>query len=145
MNVETYRKTIRRRMWIMAALGTLYIVATIAMHVFGNVTMNYAEDFLLGAVSAVVVCCAAIMPRYRKALRDEQALRRLWNREHDERMRAIKAKAGVPMLLYTSIAMIAAALLIAPQNMTIAFTLLAAATLQLLASTVVKCICMRTM
>lgn len=145
MNVEAYRRTIRRRIIVMSALGTLYAAAMIIMHLLGRETSEFAADFLLGAVAALVTCFALLVPRYTRALRDEQALRRLWNREHDERMRAIKARAGVPMLLYTSLAMIAAALLVASWNMTAAVTLLIAATAQLVASIAVKYICLRRM
>ena len=145
MNVEAYRKTIRRRVGIMVAVGLLYAAAMVAVHVLGPVKMSYADDFLIGILTGLVICFSVIVPRYRKALHDEQALRRLWNKEHDERMRAIKAKAGVPMVLYTSAAMIAAALLVASWNMTVAITLLVAATIQLVISVAVKLTCMRTM
>ena len=145
MNVEAYRKTIRRRVGIMVAVGLLYAAAMVAVHVLEPVKMSYADDFLIGILTGLVICFSVIVPRYRKALHDEQALRRLWNKEHDERMRAIKAKAGVPMVLYTSAAMIAAALLVASWNMTVAITLLVAATVQLVISVAVKLTCMRTM
>lgn len=145
MNVEAYRKTIHRRVIVMSVLGTLYAAAMVIMHLLDREPSEFALDFLLGAISALVTCFVLLVPRYRKALRDEQALRRLWNREHDERLQAIKARAGIPMLLYTSLAMIAGALLIAPWNMTVAVTLLVTATAQLIASVAVKLICMRMM
>lgn len=145
MNVEAYRRTIRRRMRVMTALSLLYAAAMIAVHVLGKSPMGYAGDFSLGLSVGVVLCCLVRMPRYAQVLRDEQALRRMWNQEHDERMRAIKAKAGVPMLLYTSGAMIAIALLICGWNMTAAMTLLIAATTQLVASVAVKFTYMRIM
>ena len=145
MNVEAYRRSIRRRMRRMAALGVGYAAATLAMHVLGPADVGYAGDFLLGVLTALACGFALMMPRYRRALRDDQALRRLWNREHDERLQAIRARAGVPLVQYTSVAMIGAALLINPWNMTVAVTLLAVATTQLVVSTVVKLVCLRSM
>ena len=145
MNVEAYRKTIRRRMRVMSVLGVSYVVAMIVTHTVWHPGSTYAGDFLLGAMAMLVTCFALLMPRYAKALHDEQALRRLWNQEHDERMQAIKARAGVPMLLYTSLAMIGAGLLFSAWNMTVCLTLLIAATAQLMVSAVTKLICMRTM
>ena len=145
MNVEAYRKTIRRRIAIMAALGVSYVVAMIVTHTVWHPGSTYAGDFLLGAMAMLVTCFVLLMPRYVKALRDEQALRRLWNREHDERMQAIKARAGVPMLLYTSLAMIGIGLLLSAWNMTVCLTLLIAATAQLLVSIVTKFVCKRIM
>lgn len=155
MNVEAYRKSIRRRVRVMELLGIAYVVVMIAIHVLWGGRVDAAEEalawdgvvegFVWGAVTAVVACFALIVPRYVKALNDEQALRRLWNKEHDERMQAIKARAGAPMLLYTSVAMIAVALLIGPWNMMAAMTLMLAATAQILACAVTKLICMRMM
>ena len=145
MNVEAYRKTIRRRLWIMTIVGILYVAAMCAVHGLWAGKTTYTMDFLNGAISSVVVYFIMVIPKYRKALRDEQMLRRLWNQEHDERMQAIRARAGAPTLIYTSMAMIAAALLAAPYNMTIAMTLLIAATAQLLISAIIKLTCMRTM
>ena len=154
MNVEAYRKSIRRRVRVMAILGIAYVVVMIAAHTVwsghADATENLvwgavAEGFAGGAITAMVACFALIVPRYVKALNDEQALRRLWNKEHDERMRAIKARAGAPMLLYTSVAMIAVAMLIGPWNMMAAMTLMLAATAQILVCAVTKLICMRMM
>lgn len=145
MNVEAFRRTIRRRVRVMTALTALYVAMMLAVHMLGKGPSGFAADFLLGVSAALVFCCALMLPRYMQALKDENALRRLWNKEHDERMQAIKAKAGVPMLLYTSAAMIAAGVLISGWNMTVSITLLLAATAQLVVSVIVKFISLRTM
>ena len=145
MNAEAYRKTIRRRVRVMTVLGVGYGVGMIVTHVMGQSASTYAGNFLLGAMAMLVTCFVLLMPRYTRALRDEQALRRLWNQEHDERLQAIKARAGVPMLLYTSLAMIGAGLFISPWSMTVCLTLLIAATTQLMVSLVTKFICKRIM
>ena len=154
MNAEAYRKVIRRRVIVMSVIGVAYAVAALVTHtcwanrfdvVEEAAWSGVAEGFLSGAITAMVACFALIQPRYVRALRDEQALRRLWNREHDERMRAIKARAGAPMLLYTSAAMIAVALLIGPWNIMAAMTLLLAAAGQIVVCGVMKIICMHTM
>ena len=144
MNVEAFRKTIRRRMMVMAVLGVGYALAALTVHLLGS-QVDFAGSFLFGSMDALVVFFVVLMPRYRKALRDEKALARLWNQEHDERMQAIKARAGAPMLVYTSIAMIAAGVLVSPWHVIVAMTLLIAAAVQLLVCATVKLICMRTM
>lgn len=154
MNMEAYRKVIRRRMIVMTVIGVAYVAAMLGMHTLSDNQSGAAgsfmwdaavEGFVWGAVTAIVACFAFIRPRYVKALRDEQALRRLWNREHDERTQAIRAKAGAPMLLYTSVGMIAAGLLIVNWNMTVAMTLVLTAAVQILISAITKIICMHTM
>ena len=153
MNAEAYRKIIRRRMNVMAALGVAYAAIMIAEHTLWDGSSAMEEfawsgvvtGFAGGALSAMVLIFVILMPRYRKAMRDEQALRRLWNREHDERLRAIRARAGAPMVLYTSFAMVAIGLLMGPWNLTVAMTLLLAGAIQILVSAITKLICMRTM
>lgn len=153
MNVEAYRRTIRRRMRVMAVLGVVYSALMIAEHTLwdgGGAMAEFAwsgvaAGFAGGAFTAMVLCFVLLMPRYRKAVRDEQALRRLWNSEHDERLRAIRARAGAPMILCTSFAMVAIGLLIGPWNMIAAMTLLLAGAVQILVSAVTKLICMKIM
>ena len=145
MNVEAYRRIIRRRMIVMQMVSLVYVAAMLVMHTLGHGELSVTGSFLTGFASGTVGLMLVLVPRYRKALRDEQALRRLWNKEHDERMSAIRARAGLPMLLYTSMAMIAAALLMAPWNITAASTLLLAASAQLAISAVTKLVCMRVM
>ena len=145
MNVEAYRKVIRRRMIAMLAISAFYVAAMVAMHTVWRVELGLTASFLEGFASAVVGLTVVLAPRYRRALKDEQALRRMWNREHDERMSAIRARAGLPMLMYTSLAMITAALLLSAWNVTVAATLLLAATAQLLIGVVTKLVCTRVM
>lgn len=145
MNVEAYRKVIRRRMIAMLAISAFYVAAMVAMHTVWRVELGLTASFLEGFASAIVVLTVVLAPRYRRALKDEQALRRMWNREHDERMSAIRARAGLPMLMYTSLAMVTAALLLSAWNVTVAATLLLAATAQLLIGVVTKLVCTRVM
>lgn len=154
MNAKVYRKAIRRRIIIMTAISIAYVVIMLATHMLWGTRWSGTEDqawngvaegFASGAMTAVVACFVLMIPRYASALRDERALHRLWNREHDERTRAIKARAGMPMLIYTSLAMIAVAMLIGPWNTVAAMTLLFAATAQLIVGAVTKLICMRVM
>jgi Na+/H+ antiporter NhaD/arsenite permease-like protein len=73
-----------------------------------------------------------------KAIRDEKALKELYNKEHDERLREIRAKAGMPILLITSVLMLIAALIAGPLSVPIFYTLLIASSAQLLISLGVK-------
>lgn len=145
MNVEAYRKTVHRRMIVMSAIGVGYIIAMIAIHVLWSGELGVTSSILNGFASGVVGVSAILVPRYRKALRDEQVLRRMWNREHDERMIAIKARAGMPMLIYMSLGMMTVALFTAQWNITATLTLLLTAVAQLLIGSIVKLICTRTM
>ena len=74
----------------------------------------------------------------RQATRDDKKLRELYNKEHDERLIAIRAKSGMPLLLISSDLMLIAAMIAGPINITIFYTLLIASTAQLLTCIAVK-------
>ena len=83
--------------------------------------------------------------RYSHALRDETALRKLRNQENDERLRAIRAKAGQPLLLITSCAMILTGTVIGYWDAVIFEVLVKAAVAQLIISVTVKAVYMKRM
>lgn len=78
------------------------------------------------------------MLKYRGALKDETKLRLLYNEENDERMKLIRAKAGVPMVLILSLTLVLAGMIIAYWNETVFIVMICVALFQLLASLVVK-------
>lgn len=69
-----------------------------------------------------------------KALRDEKKLRQLYIQEHDERMIAIRQKAGYPMVVILSVGVAAAAVVAGCFNELVMETLLTVAVVQLLVS-----------
>jgi hypothetical protein len=78
-------------------------------------------------------------------LRDEKKLKLQFNKEKDERLKAIRAKAGMPILLVTSVLMIIAGVIAGYFNATIFVTLIIAAVGQMIISGFVKMIYMRKM
>lgn len=76
--------------------------------------------------------------RYRKALRNDKELQIQYNKENDERMKAIQAKAGMPMILISSIIMVIAGIIIGYSNMVVFYTLIAAAVIQLVIACITK-------
>ena len=83
--------------------------------------------------------------KYRSALKDETKLRVLYNQENDERMQAIRAKAGVPMVLILSILLVLAGMIIGYWNETVFVVLIGVALFQLFTSAAVKFYYMRRM
>lgn len=64
---------------------------------------DFADFFLgfqLGITVTFLICAVTNMMRYQKILKDEEAVRSFYIREHDERCAAIQAKSG-GMALYT--------------------------------------------
>lgn len=79
-----------------------------------------------------------LLAKYRAALRNEVKLQLLYNEEKDERMSAIRAKAGVPIILILSMALVIAGMLIGYFNETVFIVLICAALFQLLVCLSVK-------
>lgn len=146
MNLDQYRKTLYRRMGRYRLLSLLYLLVTITMRFAAEeATVHPAFGLLQGCGCAAIVLAAVHAVRISRALRDDTALRRLYNQEHDERMQAIRAKAGVPVILVLSLAMIGAGLIATFFNMTVALTLVITAVAQMLVSLTIKFWCKWTM
>ena len=142
MNLEQYRGRIRRSIRL---LGCLCIAFLLLSRLSSAMASSYAVSLLAGMAAGGSLLAIPLIIRYSRALKDDVLLRRLYNQAHDERKQTIRAKAGLPMGLYMSLGMIAAALIASPFSETVMFTLVAAAVAQLLVCCCVKLICMRRM
>lgn len=146
MKLEQYREKLKRRMWLCRILWLVYLLLMAATRLAAPaVTEHPAYAGLLGFVAGGLLVAGLGMAKFRRALRDDTALRRLYNQEHDERMQAIRARAGFPMTAFMGMGLIAAGLVATFFNMTVALTLIIAAVTQLLVCLGVKFWCMRTM
>ena len=88
---------------------------------------------------------ALVIMRCGRALKDDTGLKRLYNQEHDERLQAVRARAGLPMGLYLSLGMMAAGCAAGFFSTTVMLTLVLAAGAQLLICVAVKLILLRVM
>jgi len=79
------------------------------------------------------------------AINDETKLKILYNKEHDERLKTIRSKAGMPIIAITSVLMIIAAIIAGYFNIVVFYTLVIAVAAQLSVSAMVKLYCMKTM
>lgn len=147
--METYQKKVRVKMFIIALIA-LTAVALGIYNVFfegDSVASDVATGILSGFRSGLSIGLGGVslirMIILGKAIRDEKTLKELYNKEHDERLSEIRAKAGMPLLLNTSVLMLIAALIAGPLNVTVFYTLLIAASVQLLTGLGVKMYYMR--
>lgn len=104
---------------------------------------NFAFAFLRGILMSAGVCAAILLIRNTSLLKNEKKLRQTYNRENDERMVAIRAKAGLPMMLIASMILIAAGIGICFVNVTVGVTLFLVGIAQMTVSSVIKLIYMR--
>jgi hypothetical protein len=142
--MEKYRKRVRIKMVLLALLA----LTAVALGIFNVFFEGDAEatGFSAGMLSGFRTGLAIGIGFFAlirllflgKAIRDEKALKELYNKEHDERLREIRAKAGMPILLITSVLMLIAALIAGPLSVPIFYTLLIASSVQLLISLFVK-------
>lgn len=142
--MEKYSKKVRIKMVLLSLLALTAVALGIYNVFFEGDTE--ASGFSAGMLSgfrtgmAIGIGFFALIRLFflGKAIRDEKTLKELYNKEHDERLREIRAKAGMPLLLITSVLMLIAALIAGPLNVTVFYTLLIAASVQLLTGLGVK-------
>ncbi|MBN1892457.1 MAG: hypothetical protein JW780_06710 [Clostridiales bacterium] len=149
--MENYRKKIQRKM-VFLGLLVLTAVALGVYNVFFESdpgASDFASGVLPGFRSGLAIALGGFaliqMIGYRQAIGDEKKLKELYNKAHDERLSAIRAKAGMPLLLITSVLMMIAAMVAGPLNITVFYSLLAASLAQLLIGLCVKVYYLRKM
>lgn len=138
--MELFRKKLKTRVVLLCAVLLLF-VAILLYNQFGAVDAlkdSLAFSFQCGFSAAGSIVLVFWLMKYRGALRDEAKLRLLYNEEKDERMSAIRAKAGIPMVLILFLALVLAGMIIGYFNETVFVVLIGAALFQLLVSLGVK-------
>ena len=80
-----------------------------------------------------------------KAMKDDKKIKLLYNKENDERMKFIRSKAGMPMVMITSVMMLTAAIVAGYFNIIVFYTLVIAAMVQLTIGASIKLYLMKTM
>ena len=138
--MEQYRKNLRIRIALFGVI-ILIFVGILLYNQFGASTIikeSLPFSFQCGFSAAGVLVLVFWMMKYRAAFKDEAKLRLLYNEENDERMKLIRAKAGVPMVLILSLALVLAGMIIGYWNETVIVVLIGVALFQLLVSLGVK-------
>lgn len=101
--------------------------------------------FQCGLNTAIGIIAAVQIIRCRGALSNDEKLKIQFNKENDERLMAIRAKAGMPMLMVTSITIIVVAIIAGYFNTVIFITLVSAALFQLIIGLLIKLLYMKKM
>jgi hypothetical protein len=138
--MEQYRKKLKLRMLFMS-IAILFCVVILLINQIGMIDTDIetiAISFQMGLATSGIIILAITMFKYRRALSDEEKLRLLYNQENDERMKAIRAKAGVPMVLLLSMALVLAGMVIGYWSETIFVVLICVALFQLTVCILVK-------
>lgn len=143
--MKNYKKSITFRICGLSFMVLVAAILGIFDVFFASVKIKTSTvfGFQCGLTLGLAISALPLIIRYKKALRSEEKLQLLFNKENDERMKVIKSKAGMPMLLITSSVMIIMAIIIGYFNITVFYTLVAAVLFQLLAACIVKFVYMR--
>lgn len=145
--MKEYKKTIKARI-LLLNIPVIFAAIFGAYNVFltGHEFKETAVyGFQAGIITSLGLCSIIIVIRYRQLLNDEKKLLLHYNRENDERIKAIKAKAGIPMLPLVSIIIIIAGVIAGYYDTLIFMTLIAVATFQMTICAIVKVIYMKKM
>lgn len=142
MNLDKYRKMVQKRLLVMEILVGIFVVL---MLVGGSLGQHPSAGMLMGMGTGGGLVAIVVIIQQSKALKDEKKLRQLYIQEYDERMIAIRQKAGYPVVVYLSLAVAAAAMIAGCFNVTVMLTLMVVALGQLLVCVVIKFWCMRHM
>ena len=138
--MEEFKKKIRQRVALLCILLAVGACLSIFDVFFApeELKNSYVFGFQTGAVTALTMLAVVLVINYGVVLRDEKKLRRLFNRESDERYKAIRAKAGMPVLLFTAVGMIVSGVIAGYFNFTVFVTLIAAGAAQILVGAALK-------
>lgn len=91
----------------------------------GDNFTDFFEGFQFGIALAFLLCAIFKVARYRKILKDEEAVRAYYIKEHDERSMAIWNKSGGTVLYTCGVLIIGAAVVAGYFNPVVFLTLLA--------------------
>lgn len=145
--MKEYKKTIKARI-LLLSIPVLFAAIFGAYNVFlagHEIKETSVFGFQAGMITSLGLCSIIIVIRYRQLLNDEKKLLLHYNRENDERIKAIKAKAGIPMLPIVSIIVIIAGVIAGYFDTLIFMTLIAVAAFQMTICAIVKVVYMKKM
>lgn len=145
--MNNYKKTIKKRILLLAVPIILSVILGIYDVFWASPETKKTSiyGFQVGIIISLGLLAIITVIRFSALLKDENKLILQFNRENDERIKAIKAKAGIPMLPITSVLLIIAGVVAGYNNNLVFLTLVAASTFQMFICAIVKIIYMKRM
>lgn len=112
--MERFKKKLRIRIVLLCAVLLLFVAILLYNQFIASEALknSLAFSFQCGFSAAGSLVLVFWLMKSRSALKDESKLRLLYNQEKDERMSAIRAKAGIPMVLILSMMLVLAGMVI---------------------------------
>ena len=119
----------QKRLQVMMFLVGVFVAASL---IGGRLGTHPSASMLMGAGTGGDLVALVIIIQQSKALKDDAKLRQLYIQEHDERMIAIRQKAGYPVAVFLSVGVAAAALIAGCFDEKVMMVLLIVALVQML-------------
>jgi uncharacterized membrane protein len=104
----------------------------------GDFSDSMVGGVSLGTIIALGMLAVVQVIRLSRIITDEKQLKMLYNKQHDERLKEIRSKAGMPMIMIMSILMMIAGIVASSFNDVVFYTLFVAGALQLVIGASVK-------
>jgi len=127
--MEKYKEIIRKRIRGVIIVTIFVAALVLLMHFFVMKSVDgasgYLFSFLEGGVVGLDLVALFHMIQYRKALDDDEKLKKMYNEEHDERMQYIKQKIGFPVFTAAGAVLIVGGLVAGYINSTVSYTMAA--------------------
>ncbi|EPH10896.1 hypothetical protein [Facklamia hominis] len=141
MNLEKYRREIKNRVSVYQAL----IAVALVFVIIGNVllkdrgqTVETVRGFATGLFIGIELVCVFQLGKLWKMLKDEEVLKEVYIREHDEREALIQMKSGLHVIPVLSFIILICAILVGFFNDTIFYTLVVVGIGQILIALALK-------
>jgi hypothetical protein len=143
--MENYKNKLQKRkvgFMCTAMIAFIIYILTNSTLIINSQSSSISEDritsFSAGIITSLGLISIAKVMQLRAILKDEKLIKLQYNKEHDERQQAIKVKAGMPMIMIMSIAMIIASIIGSYFSDVVFYTLFIAGSVQLFAGLIVK-------
>lgn len=145
--MSNYKKILKQRIVIFAFLVIFAVGSGIFDVFFASADLKNSDvfGFQVGVITAIGILATISIIRFTLVLKDEKKLQLEYNKENDERNKAIRGKAGLPIVLIISIAMVIAGVIAGYFNIIVFYTLIIAALCQMSICVIVKLILKRKM
>lgn len=144
MNLEKYRREIKNRVSVYQAL----IAVALVFVIIGNVLLKdrgqmveTVRGFATGLFIGIELVCVFQLGKLWKMLKDEEVLKEVYIREHDEREALIQMKSGLHVIPVLSFIILICAILVGFFNDTVFYTLVVVGIGQILIAFALKIYC----
>jgi len=125
--MEKYRKIVRKRISMVMIVTLMVVTLVLCMHFFVIKSVDGASgnlfSFLEGGVIGLDLVAMFYMIQYRKALENDEKLKKMYNEEHDERTQFIRQKSGFPFFTAAAAALIVGGVVAGYINSTVSYTM----------------------